>query len=66
VVFPAEEQDRLAQELSKAEVVDFILYFLHSLHHKYAEKTKKSLSAEGGGVGGRGWGASVVQIFSYR
>ncbi|KAG7254495.1 hypothetical protein CRUP_011445, partial [Coryphaenoides rupestris] len=33
VVFPAEGLDRLAQELSKAEVVDFILYFLHSLHN---------------------------------
>ncbi|KAM8831962.1 uncharacterized protein AB9W97_003308 [Spinachia spinachia] len=37
IVFPADEQAKLSSELSKAEVVDFINYFL-CLHHGRQEK----------------------------
>ncbi|XP_059212986.1 uncharacterized protein LOC131991549 [Centropristis striata] len=37
IVFPVEEQAKLSSELSKAEVVDFINYFL-CLHNKKQEK----------------------------
>ncbi|KAK1889153.1 Actin-3 [Dissostichus eleginoides] len=37
IVFPLEEQAKLSSELSKAEVVDFINYFL-SLHNRKQEK----------------------------
>ncbi|XP_049446591.1 uncharacterized protein LOC125897350 [Epinephelus fuscoguttatus] len=37
IVFPADEQAKLSSELSKAEVVDFIKYFL-CLHNKKQEK----------------------------
>ena len=51
VVFPADGHDKLATELRKAEVVDFINYFL--ILHKYVPDKDVSVCGQ---REGRGWG----------